>query len=127
MNCNLHSCNLCNVSANTHKILTHKQVRQQRGAENLHCLETLEINLIYEIIQQKSKNTTFRMLITNEMHNSYNQFSFHNFCPLYMFRTNLVVHHQKHGIMYCITQFGTIGTIVQASPAVLKFAVLMCI
>ena len=32
-----------------------------------------------------------------------------------MFRTNLVVHHQEHGIIYCITQFGTIGTIVQAS------------
>ena len=25
------------------------------------------------------------------------------FCLLYMFRTNLVVHHQEHGIMYCIT------------------------
>ena len=34
-----------------------------------------------------------------------------------MFRTNLVVHHQEHGIIYCITQFGTIGTIVQASLA----------
>ena len=32
-----------------------------------------------------------------------------------MFRTNLVVHRQEHGIIYCITQFGTIGTIVQAS------------
>ena len=29
-----------------------------------------------------------------------------------MFRTNLVVHHQEHGIIYCITQFGTIGTVV---------------
>ena len=29
-----------------------------------------------------------------------------------MFRTNLVVHHQEHGVIYCITQFGTIGTIV---------------
>ena len=34
------------------------------------------------------------------------------FCLLYMFRTNLVVHHQEHSIIYCITQFGTIGTIV---------------
>ena len=34
-----------------------------------------------------------------------------------MFRKNLVVHHQEHGIIYCITQFGTIGTIVQASLA----------
>ena len=50
--------------------------------------------------------------MTNEMHNSYNQFLFHSFCLLYMFRTNLVVHHQQHGIIYCITQFGTIGTIV---------------
>ena len=42
---------------------------------------------------------------------------FHNFCLLYMFQTNLVVHHQEQGIMYCITQF---GTIVQASLATLK-------
>jgi predicted polyphosphate/ATP-dependent NAD kinase len=56
--------------------------------------------------------------MTNEMHNSYNQFLFHSFfCLLYMFRTNRVVHHQQHGIIYCITQFGTIGTIVQASLA----------
>ena len=53
------------------------------------------------------------MLMTNEMHNSCNQFLFHSFfCLLYMFRTNLVVHHQEHGIIYCITQSGTIGTIV---------------
>ena len=31
-----------------------------------------------------------------------------------MFRKNLVVRHQEHGIIYCITQF---GTIMQASPA----------
>ena len=24
---------------------------------------------------------------------------------LYMFRTNLVLHHQEHGIIYCITQY----------------------
>ena len=45
----------------------------------------------------------------------------YNFIPqfflLYMFRKNLVVHHQEHSIIYCITQFGTIGTIVQASLA----------
>ena len=35
------------------------------------------------------------------MHNSYNQFLFHSL--LYMFRTNVVVHHQEHGITYCIT------------------------
>ena len=27
------------------------------------------------------------------------------FCLLYMFRTNLVVHHQEHGIIYCIAPF----------------------
>jgi hypothetical protein len=32
------------------------------------------------------------------------------FCLLCMFRRNLVVHHQEHGIIYCITQFGTVGT-----------------
>ena len=52
------------------------------------------------------------VLMTNKMHSSYNQYLFHSF---YMFRTNLVVHHQQHGVIYCITQFGTIGTIVQAS------------
>ena len=45
------------------------------------------------------------VLMTNEMHNSYNQFLFHSFCLLYMFRTNLVVHHQEHCIIYCITQY----------------------
>ena len=39
------------------------------------------------------------VLMTNEMHNSYNQFLFHSFCLLYMFRTNLVVHQQEHGII----------------------------
>ena len=34
-----------------------------------------------------------------------------------MFRTELGVHHQEHGIIYCIAQFGTIGTVVQASLA----------
>ena len=52
--------------------------------------------------------------MTKEIHNSCNQFLFHSFflCVLYMFRKNLVVHHQERGIIYCITQFGTIGTIV---------------
>ena len=48
------------------------------------------------------------VLMTNEMHSSYNRFYSAVFCLLYMFRTNLVVHHQEHGIIYCITQFGTI-------------------
>ena len=52
------------------------------------------------------------VLVTNEMHNSYNKIFYSTvFCLLYMFRKNLVVHHQEHGIIYCITQFGTIGTI----------------
>ena len=50
------------------------------------------------------------------MHSSYNQlFIPQFFCLLYMFRKNLVVHHQQHTIIYCITQFGTVCTIVQAS------------
>ena len=40
------------------------------------------------------------------------QILFHSFYLLCMFRTNLVVHHQQHCIIYCITQFGTIGTLV---------------
>ena len=46
----------------------------------------------------------YNLLMTNEMHNSYNQFLFHSFCLLYMFRTNLVVHHQEHDIIYCVIQ-----------------------
>ena len=49
---------------------------------------------------------TWRMdnvLTTNEMH-----YSYHFFIPrylLYMFRKNLVFHHQEHCIMYCITPY----------------------
>jgi hypothetical protein len=45
------------------------------------------------------------VLMTNEMHNSYNQFYSTVFCLLYVFRKNLVVHQQEHCIMYCITQY----------------------
>ena len=46
------------------------------------------------------------VLMTNEMHNSYEQFFYSTvFCLLYMLRTNLVVHHQEHGIIHCITQY----------------------
>ena len=55
--------------------------------------------------------------MTNEIRSSYNQFYSTVFRLHYVFRTNLVVHRQEHGIIYCITQFGTIGTIVQASAA----------
>jgi hypothetical protein len=43
--------------------------------------------------------------MTNEMRSSYNQFLFHRLLLLYMFRTNLVVHHQEHCLIYCITQY----------------------
>ena len=43
---------------------------------------------------------------------------FHNFCLLCIFRTNLVVQHQEHGMIYCTTQFGTIDTMVQACTVV---------
>ena len=47
----------------------------------------------------------YNVLITNEMHNSYIQFFYSTvFHLLYMFPTNLVVHHQEHGTIYCITQ-----------------------
>ena len=50
----------------------------------------------------------YNELMTNETHNSYNQFLLHSFCLLYMFRTNLVVHHQEHSIkyrLYCVIQY----------------------
>ena len=50
-------------------------------------------------------NTVSYVLMTNKMHNSYNQFYNPFFCLLYMFRTNLVTHHEEHGIIYCITQY----------------------
>ena len=65
--------------------------------------------------------------MTNTMHNSYDQFFYSTvFCPLYIFRTDLVVHHQKHGIIYCITQHNrynrynrALSTIVPIVPIVL--------
>ena len=45
------------------------------------------------------------------------------FCLLYMFRTNLVVHHQELGIIYCITQYNrynrAYSTIVPIVPILL--------
>ena len=38
-----------------------------------------------------------------------------------MFRTNLVIHHQEHSIIYCITQF---GTIVQATGKIVPNCVI---
>ena len=59
----------------------------------------------YEVTGAGTNNTDviYSVLMTSEMHNSYNQFYSTVFCMLHMFRKNLVV------------QFGTIGTIVQAS------------
>ena len=66
-----------------------------------------------EIFSNITYYTAYSVLITNEMQNSYSQvFIPHFFCLLYMFRTNLAVHHEEHGIIYCIAQFGTISTIV---------------
>ena len=70
-------------------------------------VDILKISFLYNYAQRKHnyEHRTCYVLMTNEMHNSYNQFLFHSFCLLYMFRTNLVVHHQEHGIIYCITQY----------------------
>ena len=46
----------------------------------------------------------YNVLMTNEMHNSFNQF-IPQFCLLYMFRTNLVVYHQEHSLKYRITRY----------------------
>ena len=48
-----------------------------------------------------NKDLLIHVLMTNKMHNSYNQFYSTVFCLLYMFRTNLVVHRQEHSIIYC--------------------------
>ena len=56
----------------------------------------------------------FNVLMTNEMHNSYNQIYSTVLCLLYMFRTNLVVHHQQHGIIYCITPIVLCNTVYYA-------------
>ena len=48
------------------------------------------------------------VFMNNEMHSSYNQFYSTVFRLLYMFLMNLVVHHQEHSVIYCITQIGTI-------------------
>ena len=48
--------------------------------------------------------------MTNEMHNSYNQFSFHSFLSaLYVSK---IVHLQEHGMTYCITQYNQYNRVV---------------
>ena len=59
---------------------------------------------MHRILVGEARSKITNVLMTNEMHSSYNQFLFHSFCLLYMFRTSLV-RHQEHGIMYCITQY----------------------
>ena len=70
------------------------------------------------------------VLMTNEMHSSYNQFLFHSFCLLYMFRTNLVDHHQEHGVIYCITQYNrynhAVSTIVPIVPNCVTQCIMPC-
>ena len=80
---------------------------------NYSCSEHV-IMLIWRCVYHASYCS---VLMTNEMHSSHNQFYSTVFCLLYMFRTNLVVHHQERGLIHCITQS---GTIVQASLAALK-------
>jgi hypothetical protein len=49
------------------------------------------------------------VLMTSEMHNSYNQFYSTVFYLVYMFQKNLDVHRQEHGIIYYITQYNRAG------------------
>ena len=61
------------------------------------------------------------------MHNSYNQFLFHSFLSaLHVSNESSRSSYQEHGIIYCITQFGTISTIVQASPACTIVLIVVC-
>ena len=63
--------------------------------------------------KHKSYFFYYNVLMTNEMNNSCNQFYSTVFRLFYMFRTNLVVHHQEHGIMYCITQLHRLYCVIQ--------------
>ena len=67
------------------------------------------------------------VLMTNEMHNSYNQFYSSFFCLLYMFRTNLAVHHQQHGIIYCITQYNRYNRAVSTIYRLYCVCVCVCV
>ena len=61
------------------------------------------------------------VLMTNEMHNSYNQFYSTFFCLLYMFRKNLVVHHQEHSIIYCNTQYNRYNRATNCTVCVIQY------
>ena len=73
-------------------------------------LEDILLSVEGDLRHVSTKRLQCNVLMTNEMHISYNQFVFHSFfCLLYMFRKNLVVHHQEHGVIYCITQYNRGG------------------
>ena len=96
------------------------RIRYGTAGRSEHCTDLCQLIRCFDSRTSNwIKPRLNNVLMTDEMHNSSKQFLFHSFfCLLYMFQRNLVVHHQQHGIIYCITQFGTIGTIVQASLAV---------
>ena len=50
----------------------------------------------------KDGEDQFDVLMNIEIHNSYNLFLSHDFCLLYVFRKNLVVHLQEQIIIYCL-------------------------
>ena len=73
-----------------------KVVKYQENRAGLNCIYTIYTYLyIYNIY--------CNVLITNETHNSYNQFLFHSF--LSALHVSNESYHQEHGIIYCITQY----------------------
>ena len=102
---------------NLHPVSCHK-LRQNL----LHVIHTLNVN--FEIYLKRTGISIWRcvyrasywnVLMTNEMHNSYNQFYSTVFlCLLYMLRTNLFVHHQEHCTIYYTCILHSFGTIVRA-------------
>ena len=79
-----------------------------QSTENAHPPDITLTNAKIYVPQERTLNIILNyrnVLMANEMHSSYKQSYLTFFCLLYMFRTNLVVHHQEHGIIYCITQY----------------------
>ena len=70
-----------------------------KGVNSEFSYRTFDVHYLHSnhvCVQMAEERPSMRgnVLITDEMHNSYNQFLFQSFfCLLYMFRTNLVVHH----------------------------------
>ena len=84
-------------------------------------LATVKLNIdpqvkkqLKELIAYQNEDS-YNVSMTNVMYNSYNQFYSTVFCLLYMFRTNLVVHHQEHSIIYCITQYNRYNRVGESS------------